>query len=452
MALLGAGLICLVLVAAAWGAVAPAWVSRYNGPASDVDGANAIAVDGLGNVYVTGYSYGGDNIGFDYATIKYGPGGEKLWGRRYNGPGNYNDCASAIAVDGQGNVYVTGYSYGGDNTSYDYATIKYSPDGVRLWVRRYNGPVNLDDIAVALVVDGQGNVYVTGYSDAGDENGYMDYVTVKYGPGGEELWVDRYNGPLNSTDQPTAIALDGQGNVYVTGFSLGSGSLYDCATIKYSPGGERLWVKRYNGPANGSDEARAMAVDGQGNVYVAGWSESRIGYDCITIKYSTAGDQLWVKRYNGPGSPHDGAMAMALDGQGNVYVTGWSDGSTTGSDYVTIKYSPSGEQLWVCRYSGNGDDRAVAMAVDGQGNVYVTGYSRGSKTGYDYATIKYSPGGDRLWVQRYTGPQRAEPDPTYDHDLAAAIAVDSSGNVYVTGVSRGINTDYDYATIKYTQD
>jgi hypothetical protein len=147
-------------------------------------------------------------------------------------------------------------------------------------------------------------------------------------------------------------------------------------------------------------------------------------------------------------------MAMALDGQGNVYVTGWSDGSTTGSDYVTIKYSPSGEQQWVRRYSGpgNGEDRAMAMALDGQANVYVTGYSRSPKTGYDYATIKYSPSGERLWVQRYAGPTRPEPDPTYDYDLAAAIAVDSSGNVYVTGTSMGVNTDYDYATIKYTQD
>jgi hypothetical protein len=205
-------------------------------------------------------------------------------------------------------------------------------------------------------------------------------------------WVRRYNGPGNSGDGAYAIAVDRSGNVYVTGYSVGLGTYRDYATIKYSSTGKQLWVKRYNGPGNGDDYAYAIAVDRSGNVYVTGYSTgSGTGYDYATIKYSSSGKELWVKRYNGPGNNGDYAFAMAVDSSGNVYVTGYSVGSGTYRDYATIKYSSTGKQLWVKRYNGpgNGDDYAFAVAVDSSNNVYVTGYSTGSGTGYDYATIKY---------------------------------------------------------------
>ncbi|HEX7402260.1 MAG TPA: SBBP repeat-containing protein, partial [candidate division Zixibacteria bacterium] len=179
------------------------------------------------NVYVTGQSYGGTD--YDYATIKYYPNGDTAWVRRYNEPGNGSDYANAIAVDSSGNVYVTGQSYGG--TDYDYATIKYYPNGDTTWVRRYNGPGNSDDGAYAMVVDGSGNVYVTGWS-SGSGTSY-DYTTIKYYPNGDTAWVKRYNGPGNADDYAFAIVLDGSVNVYVTGRSEGNGTDYDYATIKY---------------------------------------------------------------------------------------------------------------------------------------------------------------------------------------------------------------------------
>ena len=200
-------------------------------------------------------------------------------------------------------------------------------------------------------------------------------------------WVKRYNGPGNDWDQASAIAVDDSGNVYVTGWSYGSGTDYDYATIKYYPNGDTAWVRRHNGPGNYWDEARAIAVDGSGNVYVTGQSES----DYATLKYDPAGNQLWVQRYNGPESDYDEVSAIAVDGSGNVYVTGYSWGSGTSLDYATIKYDPSGNQLWEKRYNGPGnyDDNARAIAVDGSGNVYVTGQSYGGGTSTDYATIKY---------------------------------------------------------------
>src|SRR3990170_813631 len=157
-------------------------------------------------------------------------------------------------------------------------------------------------------------------------------------------------------------------------------------------------------------------------------------------------DAAWVRRYNGPGNSSDYAYAIAVDGSGNVYVTGQSIGSGTYNDYATIKYYSNGDTAWVRRYNGPGnlDDVAYAIAVDGSGCVYVTGWSVGSGTGYDYTTIKYYPNGDTAWVRRYNGPANGA-------DLARAIAVDGSGSVYVTGLSSGSGTSYDYATIKYVQ-
>ncbi|MBK7253184.1 MAG: SBBP repeat-containing protein [Ignavibacteria bacterium] len=96
---------------------------------------------------------------------------------------------------------------------------------------------------------------------------------------------------------------------------------------------------------------------------------------------------------------------MATDASGNIYVTGQSKGPTIFSEYATIKYNSAGVQQWVSRYNGpgSGNDIARSMALDGYGNVYVTGNSRGSVGFDDYATIKYNSAGDSQWVARYDG-------------------------------------------------
>jgi len=159
---------------------------------------------------------------------------------------------------------------------------------------------------------------------------------------------------------------------------------------------DTAWVRRYNGPVNYWDQARAIAVDGSGNVYVTGRSAQDSTYpipysDYATIKYYANGDTAWVRRYNGPGNGNDWAYAIAVDGSGNVYVTGGSVGSVTSSDYATVKYYPNGDTAWVRTYNGpgNSSDGACDIAVDGSGNVYVTGTSFGSGTDRDYTTIKY---------------------------------------------------------------
>jgi uncharacterized delta-60 repeat protein len=418
------------------------WTARYNGTGNNYDEANAITVDQYGNVYVTGESRGSSG-GPDYVTVKYNPNGILLWSVRYNGPGNSDDRAVAIAVDNNGNVYVTGESKG-SGSNLDYATIKYDTNGNQLWIARYNGPANCEDIAHGIALDGSGNIYVTGESK-GNNTGY-DYATVKYNANGNQVWVKRYNGPVSYQDTANAIAVDVNGNVYVTGESKGSGSCLDFATVKYDTNGNELWVKRSDNPSNYHDSAYAIAVDGSGNVYVTGKSKiSTYHYDYTTVKYDTNGNEKWTKRYNGPGNGDDAAYAIAVDGVGNVYVAGESTGSGwTGADYATIKYDANGNVVWIARYNGPGnrDDSAYAIALDGTGNVYVTGKSEGYGTDEDYATIKYNAAGNQVWVVRYNGPVNED-------DSANAMAVDDRGYVYVTGKSEGSGRNDDYLTIKY---
>ena len=356
------------------------------------------------------------------------------WVARYDGLANGLDIAKALAIDDEDNVYVTGYS-DGSGTNSDYATLKYNSSGVEQWAARYDGPASFQDGGRAMAIDGEGNIYVTGMSWGSGTSD--DYATVKYGSTGVQQWVARYDGPGSVSDGATAIAIDGEGNIYVTGTSG-----EDYATVKYNSSGVQQWEARYDGPGDDEDYATAMAIDDAGNVYVTGWSlGSEADNDYATVKYNSSGVEQWAARYDGPAGGDDLAFAVGVDGSGNVYATGTSSG-----DYATVKYSPSGAQQWVARYDGPASGGGVyAIAVDGTGSVYVTGYSEGSGTSTDYATVKYNSSGGEEWVVRYDGPASG-------NDEAFALALDGIGNVYVTGLSDGSGTGWDYATIKYSQD
>src|SRR5262249_46360122 len=147
--------------------------------------------------------------------------------------------------------------------------------------------------------------------------------TVAYSNEGVPLWTNRYNGPGNGSDYPWAIAVDGSGNVFVTGYSTGTNAIYDYATVAYSDAGVPLWTNRYHGPGRNNDYATAIAA-GIGGVVVTGSStgtNSPFDSDCVTIKYSSAGVPLWTNRYNGLGSGDRQAGAVAVDSGGDVLVT-----------------------------------------------------------------------------------------------------------------------------------
>ena len=290
------------------------------------------------------------------------------------------------------NIYVAGSNGSG------FLILKISPKGIRQWSAHYFSGEGEGTFG-GIVADNCDNVYVTGSMLIMGKRGY---VTIKYAPTGEQLWVARYDG--GDTSVPYAIAVDSKGNTYVTGKSVGVG--WDCLTIKYAPTGEQLWVAHYNGQGNSFDEATGIVIDSDDNIYVAGSSFGQNGTaDYLLIKYAPTGEQLWVARYNGDAYFSDEPADITLDLEGNAYVTGFSYGQdkygrSTSRDFTTVKYSFIGEQLWVVRYNRpeKYDDYAKTVAADKIGGVYVAGYNEGVKQG-DFAIIKYeSITGKERWI------------------------------------------------------
>ncbi|HET9747459.1 MAG TPA: SBBP repeat-containing protein, partial [Chitinophagaceae bacterium] len=402
----------------------PDWAVRYNGPANKFDGTRAMTIDADGNIYVTGPS-DGKKGNSDYATVKYDPSGEQKWVARYNGTGNADDYPYAIAVDGSGNVYVTGRSMGAGG-NYDYATVKYNSLGGQEWVAPYNGQTNQIDMAKDVQVDDLGNVYVTGLADGANTVYGSAYATIKYNSSGTQEWARRYDGTTGSEDA-NSLAIDAAGSVYVTGRSNG------ITTVKYDNDGVQQWV-RTNAGTNG----QKVLVDNLGNIVVTGWGS-------VTAKYNPSGELLWETIY-----PYDAAFRdMALDNAGNVYVVGYNRENGTSDDYRTVKYDANGAQQWSRGFNGsaNGIDLARAIALDGNGNVYITGQcvlKEGRNTNENYATVKYNNVGDVQWVRYYDGPEKSV-------DRGFDITVDGSGNVYVSGESAAKTSYFDFATIKYSE-
>jgi hypothetical protein len=434
------------------------WLTRNNGPGYDNDSAVAVAMDKYGNnIVVTGNVYTGSDAQQDYCTVKYTSAGVQKWRCLWDNAdpnGMRSDSASDVVVDGKGNVCVTGVSWHGWDLRNDWATVKYDPNGVLLWTRWFSGKGGKRyDTPVAMAVDKNDNIYITGYCDGNDPN-YWDYATVKYDPNGNFQWQQWYEGPPLMDDYPADIATDSN-FVYVTGSSQRNGGSYDCATIKYRcTDGNRQWVSRYNG--SGNSHAVDLAVDRQEFVHITGTTDANGTTDCLTVRYGPGGGMIWRKLYNGPANNIDEGYAVALDNAGHIYVTGDSVNYLRGEpnasyrDILTIRYDANnGAQIWVNAYDANDPNRhdiadiAYAITTGIDGHVYVTGVSDSN-----YITIKYDwPTGSRRWVATYSYPDAK------GYDAACDIATDGSGSVYVTGTSYGgISTKNDYATIKYSQD
>ncbi len=424
------------------------WQTRYTSSGSNVDKAEDMVMDAAGNVYVTGLGIG-TSTNFDYVTIKYNSAGVQQWIAQYNGPGNGLDEAHAIAVDTSGNVYVTGWSNGGATTGYDFATVKYNSAGVQQWASRYNNTTNGTDEAWDISVDYAGNVYIAGTSDGSGSNSAA--VAIKYNSAGVQQYAKRFNGAGSGIDAFFAIYVDPvSGDNYVTGYTYQSTAAdFDFITVKYNTAGTQVWATQYDSPADNYDEARAIAVDAAGNVYVTGYTQTAVltNYDYATVKYNSAGVQQWAKTYNGSGNDYDRANAIKLDAANNVYVTGRSVGvSPDAEDIVTIKYDNAGTQKWLARYNGptSGYDEGKALVIDALGNTYVTGYSYTTGVNNDFTTIKYDSTGAQQWITKYNGTGN-------NSDQSLAVGVDNIGNVFVAGVSKGSGTNDDFETIKYCQ-
>jgi alpha-tubulin suppressor-like RCC1 family protein len=286
-----------------------------------------------------------------------------------------------------------------------------------------------------------------------DENPFAVTLTATVTlPQLSQVWSKLYGHAAGGQDYAQGVAMDAAGNVAVTGYSKVSGGFWDYYTAKYSAlNGSLLWEKRYNGPGSGDDAGQGITVDNAGNVIVTGYSLGTVGsWDYYTAKYAAGdGALLWEQRYNGTGSNEDYGMVVKVDGSNNVLVSGASTGTGGNWDYYTAKYSSGGSLTWSNRYNGtgNGRDEAQAMALDSSGNVLVTGYSQSSGNGYDYFTRKIRASAGALGSSVTLWGVQYNGSANQD-DIATAIAVDSADNALVTGRSWN-GSNWDYYTAKY---
>jgi hypothetical protein len=345
------------------------------------------------------------------------------------------------------------------------------------WATRAGG-VGLED-AFGIALDASGNSYVTGYfgsptitfgtttlTSAGQDDMYI----VKCDSGGTVVWAKRAGG--TSGDYGLGIAVDASGNSYATGYfqsatitfgattltNASGGSGYsDMYVVKYGVSGSVVWAKRAGG--NRGDFGRSISVDASGNSYVTGYfDDSTITFgatkltnadtlgsdDMFIAKYDASGGVVWAKRAGGVG--FDEGFAIAVDASGNSYVTGHFDsptitfGATTltnagEKDMYIVKYDSGGDVLWAKSASGVSFDKGFGIALDASGNSYVTG---------DFASPAVTIGATTLTSAGTYDMFVAKFDPEGDAiwarsaggiglDYALGIAVDASGHSYVTG-------------------
>jgi uncharacterized delta-60 repeat protein len=422
------------------------WRARFDGSDNGYDYLYGVAVDLSGNVFVTGYGYTSSGSSYDYVTVKFDPSGNQVWAREYDG--GSTDYARSVVTDSAGNVIVTGYSYrSGDY--YDYMTIKYDTNGNQQWAKRYNGNGDYYDYARNVGVDAADNVYVGGYSRYGTS--YYDFVVVKYDANGNQKWAKNHRTSKGyyHYSYEGCMEVDAAGNVYLAGYARETNNYYDFIVVKWDTNGNKKWAKNYNSPKNYYDYARGLDIDSAGNVYVTGYARwTNNYYDYVVVKWDTNGNQKWAKNYNGPKNYYEYARDIEVDAGGNVWVSGYGRWTNNYYDYILVKWDTNGNQQWAKNFNGalNYYDYTYErdLAVDSSGNAYLTGYGRHTNNYYDFQTVAFDSAGNQKWVMTYNGPYN-------QYDYARGIAVDSVGNVYVAGYSYGgTNTRYDYVVIKYS--
>jgi len=331
-------------------------------------------------------------------------------------------------------------------------------DPVLIW-NTFLGSAGADQ-GKAIAVDGSGNVYVAGNSDAtwgtpvNTHAGGDDAFAAKLNSSGVRQW-HTFMGSVN-WDKGYAMAVDGSGNVYVAGNSDATWGTpvnpyagdYDVFAAKLNSSGVRQW-HTFMGSVN-IDYGWAIAVDTSGNVYVAGYSYATWGtpvnphaggIDAFAAKLNSSGELQW-HTFMGSGSQNDSGLAIAVDTSGNVYVAGisWATWGTPVNAYAgdrdafAAKLDSSGVRQWHTFMGSVNIDYGWAIAVDTSGNVYVAGTSYATwgtpvnphAGGIDAFAAKLNSSGVRQW-HTFMG--------SADYDLGNAIAVDNSGSVYVAGYS-----------------
>ena len=339
-------------------------------------------MDSTGNIYVIG------TIGNATKLLKYNSSGNLIWQRIDTL--NTDGMGIHAAADKNGNVYFTAEDF-----SYRIATVKYDSSGNRNWLSYYS---NAESIARAnaMAIDYEGNIYITGY---GRLTYRYNYVTIKYNPQGDSLWTAIYNSPpTNGGSSANAICVDLQNNVYVTGNSIiSTRPAGDYLTIKYSSNGIQQWVARYEGPNHIGGDGESIIVDKYGFSYVTGATLYDINKTVIgTIKYSPNGDSVWTRFNFQPFTRlYEFGNNILLDTSLNVYVSGRGCDSILLSGYRTLKYDKFGNLLWNI-FDSNYIYQPYSSILDKYYNIYST-----SSAEYSIYSIEYNSSGIKIWSSHY---------------------------------------------------
>jgi uncharacterized delta-60 repeat protein len=344
------------------------WYKTWGG--SGYDQGDSIAVDSVGNVYVTGfYNY----TEGDAFLLKYSPNGNLLWQELWGGRGATR--AWGLALDSTGNLYVTGYTNSSGAGGFDIFLLKVNAQsGALEWQRTWGG--SGDDRAYGLAVDPSGYIYVTGYTTsfgAGSE----DFVLLKFDSSGSLVWQRTWGG--SGYDQGEGVATDSSGDVYVTGATCSFGTgCRNAVLLKFDSQGDLLWQRIWGGTSD--DFGRGVSVDSSGDAYVTGVTSSygAGAWDGLLLKFDPAGNLLWQRTWGTPG--YEEGIGDYVDTTGNVYVAGYYNGSapdTGPSPAILLKFNSTGalmwDYAWVAPAMGSGGDTGLGVTLSPQGDIVMTG-------------------------------------------------------------------------------
>jgi PKD repeat protein len=436
--------------------VSYAWAFGDGGTATGVAPSHAYATPGTYSAQLT-VTDNRNATATDSAVVTVTPADPTLWGRRLGA--STGDTVEAVAADASGNVVAVGafrgsVDFGGTSVTSaggaDWFVAKYAPTGTLLWVKRMGGTT--DDAAMHLAIAANGDVVVTGrFSGTASfggsplvASGSVDIALARYGGAdGAHQWSRRFGGAYD--DGGAAVAIDASGAIVLTGYfrgvaDFGTGPLrvpfdsdLDVFVAKFAANGTSLWSKNFVN--SGNDRGYGVAVDGSGNVLVAGTFSNTIDLgglelnspnalvDIFVCKLDASGGHVWSRQI-GSATGNEGAETVAVDGSGNVVVAGYAIAAVDfgggeldplgAADAFVAKYSgASGAHLWSRRFGGAGNDYGAAVAVDAGGSVYLAGSFDESASfggpaltaaGQDDAYVtKLNANGGSVWARRLGG-------------------------------------------------
>lgn len=368
------------------------WEDVQGGDASVQDSALGVAVDAAGNVVVTGYEV--DAVGDANVWVQgYGSDGTPGLSVTLDPSGGGNDRGYAIALDEGGNIYLAG-STASEKDASDLWFAKLDPRGAMLWQQIISGPETGTDEARAIAVRGD-TVAVAGFVRTG--NGDNDvWVSARSVDDGVELWTDVVAGPDGLDDRANGVAIDPDGNVVIAGYFASEGFNTDVWLRKYDPTGVELWTTQYDNPNGTEERGYGVTLTPQGMIAVAGTTPSPVNNEDIWYgKFEPdAGELTLQQKFVGPAVLDDVGLAIAADSEDAVVVVGFKGVAEGDTDIWMRKWDATGGVVWTQNVAGaaGDNDRATAVAIDGNDDVLVVGERRDAG-GND---------GD-VWVAKYAG-------------------------------------------------